>query len=179
MDLSPHSANINKLHAQFASTLLNIAKKLGCSFLISSMVGFFGSPALLLSFSAALARFLRSASMGSSSSSISSSSSESVASSSSSRSWRSSYSSVSTNSLVQPGANKKSRGTYLVKPKVAALEACHAAEHRIRLIASTRHLLPRLVLMPLLASGLPFDQTVDLPDSFAPVDDARVHGTLE
>lgn len=68
---------------------------------------------------------------------------------------------------------------YLIETKVAALEPCHAAQHRIRLITSARHLLPRFVLVPLLAGGLPLDQTIDLSDGFPPVNVARVHATLE
>jgi hypothetical protein len=63
--VEPPKKQDNKPIHYSASTDLNIARKLGCSFLISSIGGFVGSPAFLLSFSWVLARFLRSASMGS------------------------------------------------------------------------------------------------------------------
>jgi hypothetical protein len=47
--------------------------------------------------------------------------------------------------------------TYLIQSKVARLEPSHPAHHAIRFIASTCHLLPSLVGMPLLPRRLPLD----------------------
>lgn len=69
--------------------------------------------------------------------------------------------------------------TNLVKPEVAALESCHAAKNGVWLFSSACHLLSRLVLVPLLAGGLPFDQAIDLSDGFPIVDAAGVHASLE
>ena len=69
--------------------------------------------------------------------------------------------------------------TYLIKPKVAALESCYTAKHGVGFIASACHLLPRLILVPLLAGGLPLDQAVDLSDRFPPINSVRVYATLE
>ena len=70
-------------------------------------------------------------------------------------------------------------GAYLVETEVAALETPHASQYWIRLITGARHLLPRLVLVPLLASSLPLDQAIDLSDSFSPVNGVLVHAALE
>jgi hypothetical protein len=57
-------------------------------------------------------------------------------------------------------ANDSTHGrgfTYFVQPKVARLESGHTAHHAVGFIASTRHLLPSLVGMPLLPCCLPLD----------------------
>ena len=69
--------------------------------------------------------------------------------------------------------------TNLVESKVAALEAGHTAKCGLWLVAATRHLLPCLVLVPLLACSLPPDQAVDLSDSLPFVNGTRVHTALE
>jgi hypothetical protein len=68
-------------------------------------------------------------------------------------------------------------GAYLVESKVAALKSVAQHSRGVVLFAAFgRHFLARLVLVPPLACHLPLDESVDLQDGGAIVDDAPVQG---
>ena len=68
---------------------------------------------------------------------------------------------------------------YLVEPEVASTESriARCAVDGRDPVGS--HLLPRLVLVPLLAGLLPLEQRVDLVDGLTLIDQLHVHGALE
>lgn len=68
--------------------------------------------------------------------------------------------------------------TNRVEAKVARLEASNTANQWIRLVPA-RHLLPRLVRVPLLPGHLPLDQTIDLANCLFLVDQVRVYSAPE
>ena len=69
--------------------------------------------------------------------------------------------------------------THLVQAKVTGLETRHTAHDAIGFVTSARHLLPRLVGMPLLACLLPLDESINFFDCFILVDLIEVDCSLE
>ena len=81
-----------------------------------------------------------------------------------------------------PEEGKRARETYLVESEITTPErSCSGCRFYWSSSAGTFgcHLLPRLVLVPFLALLLPFDQCVDLIDSFLLVDLAHIDSALK
>jgi hypothetical protein len=74
------------------------------------------------------------------------------------------------------GGRRRRRETNLIESKITRFESSHPTQDISRVVTTTaRHLLPGLVLMPLLPLRLPPNQTVNLPNRLLLIHPPALH----